>query len=468
MKLFSYASAQPPVSNITTEEVHDVSSDMKTLSIQVDGYLSVGRVHDSVAAESMTFVDKKNITLYNEYVNLLATRMGVEAPKSVSTESFETEGQLAANYSISLEGWMKDMWEKIKAVFVKIYESVKAFFTKYFTRLGRLKKSLQNLQEAIGSTNKDIGDPSMENPPSALLNAFAGHSEVNNSTISASIANISVLVSKLGAVNKAAEGFSSSGLVSADFVKNIQALKDKAVKASGDSEANRAKRDKLKTFGDRDKKKELDTENKDLKEIQREAQSQATDDTNTLISTAEELDAGDDKANQEAAQKEFDDFMKIVIETFDQVKGKVLVNGQKVLKVESKPDEGLVLEMSSEADPANDLRLSGKAALAELISSCQALIKTAENDVKNYGNVNDKIMDSFKTIDRLTGDIDKIDPEKFGKYKKVINERIRGRLGLLKKFFTTYNKLSKNVLEMSMDVSEQTVNYAVLSLKHFK
>lgn len=468
MKLFSHTSAQPSVTQITTEDYHDVSSDMKTLSIQVDGYLSVGRVYDSVATESMTFVDKKNITLYNEYVNLLATRMGVEAPKSVSVESFDLEGQMAVNYSISLEGWMGDMWKKIKAVFVKIYETVKAFFAKYFTRLGRLKKSLQNLQEAIGSTSKDIGDPSIENPPSALLNAFAGHSEVNSSTIATSIANINTLISKLGEVNKAAEGFSNSGLVSSDFVKNIQELKDKAVKASESSKANREERGKLKMFGDRDKKKELDTTNKDLKEIQREAETQANDDTQTLVSTGDDLDVGDDKDNQAAAQKEFDKFMKIVIETFDQVKGKVLVNGQKVLKVESKPDEGLVLEMSSESEPANDLRLSGKSALSELISSCQTLIKTAENDVKNFGNVNDKIMDSFKTIDKLTADIDRIDPEKFGKYKKVINERIRVRLGLLKNFFTTYNKLSKNVLEMSMDVSEQTVNYAVLSLKHFK
>lgn len=468
MKLFS-ASPQPRITpKHISEESYDVSSDLSLLDKQVDGYCSVGRVTDSIASESLMFVDKKNMTLYNEYVNLLATRMGVDAPKTVSLEAFESEGQLAVNYTISLEGWMGDMWKKIKAMFVKIYENVKAFFVKYFTRLGRLKKSLQNLQDAIGATTKDIGDPKIDNPPSGLLNAFAGHPEVNQATISASISNITALVVEIGSVNKAAQGFATSGLVSADFVKNIQDLKDKAIKASKDSEGNRADRKKLSMIGDRAEKKELDTANKDLKAIEAEAISKANADADEITSVGDDLDTGDEKTNQDAGKKEFNEFMEAVVKAFDKVKGKILVNGQSVLKVESKPDEGLVLEMSEKAEAAKDMSLSGKSVLLSLVSSCQDLIKTAETDVKNFGQVNDKIMESFKTIDRLTSDIDKIDPEQFGKYKKVINERIRARLGLLKVFFTTYNKTCKNALEMSMDVSEQTVNYVVLSLKYFK
>ena len=168
MKLFEVA--KPPVFLQPIEdfaqETISVTHDFNRLSGHVFAYCSVGRVHDSIAQESLSFIDNKNTVLYNEYVNVLATRMGIDAPKSISMESLTSEGQLAANYQISLEGWMKDVWEKIKAVFEKIYNAVKKFYNTYFTRLGRIKKSLENLEQVLGSTTKDMGDPTLENPPS--------------------------------------------------------------------------------------------------------------------------------------------------------------------------------------------------------------------------------------------------------------------------------------------------------------
>ena len=160
--------------------------------------------------------------------------------------------------------------------------------------------------------------------------------------------------------------------------------------------------------------------------------------------------------------------MKAVLESFEKVKGKNLVNGIHVKSVSSDPEEGLKVEMDENVDPATSLRMGNKSALQDLVKSCQDLIKTAESDVQKYGQVNDGIMKSFGTIDSLINDIDKVDPEKFGKYKKLINENVRHRLNLLRKFFSTYNRTCKNIFDMTMDVSDATVKYSVLSLKHFE
>lgn len=470
MKLFNVEKSGVPLVNIfdnVTMENIDLEKDLKTLSNHTYGLCSVGNVYDSVAAESLTFVDDKNVILYNEYTKLLADRMGVTAPPTISMESLSEEGIRGANYHISLEGWMSDMWKKIKEVFETIYNKVKEFFNTYFTRLGRLKKSLQNLQQVLGSTNKDMGDPSMVNPPEGLLRTFGGRTEVSANAISETIASVKILVGTLGEINKAAEGFANEGVMDADFIKTIKKLKDEALKASQDSEANRKDRSNTKLIGDGDKKKDLDAKNQSLQEIAKNSEEKGNEMASDVLKVGE-ADTGDEEANRKKAQQEFDNFLKAVLDSFEKVKGKALVGGKTVKNVSSSPEEGLTVEMDDEAKPATALVMAGKSSLSSLVAECLDLIKNAETDVKNYGSVNDIVKKSFKAIDTLVSDIDKIDPEKFGKYKKVINESVRFRLQLLRKFFSTYNKTCKNVLDMSMDVCDGAVKYSVLSLKHFE
>ena len=40
-----------------------------------------------------------------------------------------------------------------------------------------------------------------------------------------------------------------------------------------------------------------------------------------------------------------------------------------------------------------------------------------------FGKVNDAINKNLMAIDKLVADIDKVDPEKYGAYKKLINEQ---------------------------------------------
>ncbi|NTW90406.1 MAG: hypothetical protein HGA35_00385 [Erysipelotrichaceae bacterium] len=70
-------------------------------------------------------------------------------------------------------------------------------------------------------------------------------------------------------------------------------------------------------------------------------------------------------------------------------------------------------------------------------------------------------------VDKLISDINKIPEDSLGKYKKLLNNKIKVRLNLAKTFFNNYNKICKNMLEMSMDTGDGVVEYSVLSLKNF-
>ena len=78
---------------------------------------------------------------------------------------------------MALEGFIGDMWNKIKEIFRKIYDSIKEFFKKYFTRLGRLKNKISNLIEVLGEEEvngaRSISHVEMINEP-----AHAGLSRV--------------------------------------------------------------------------------------------------------------------------------------------------------------------------------------------------------------------------------------------------------------------------------------------------
>lgn len=468
MKLFDNAKAtEVDVSLIPATESLNADEFFLDLGNKIFGWSSVGRVQEAVAAESLTFLDQKNSVLYNEYVSVLAGRMGVEAPKTISLESINADGQLSANYQIALEGWMGDVWKKIKDLFNKIYEKVQQFFKTYFTRLGRLKKALNNLEEVLGSTSKDMADPVLDNPSTSLLTPFKGYGVVDTGVVMEALSSVKTLVSTIGSLNSTAEKFAKDGLLDAGFVSNIKKMKDQALKASQDSEANRAERKETKFLGDGDKKRELDTQNKSLQDIAKSSEKAGEEGSNEVVKLGDG-DAGSEDANKSKAQAEYDDFMNYVLTTFDKVKGKNTINGFFVKSVSVDPEEGLKLELEEKSDVPSELRMGNKGALVTAVKAAKDLVRLAEKDIEKFGQVNEMIMKSFKTIDSLVADIDRVDPEKFGKYKKVINETVRHRLNLLRKFFSTYNKTCKNVFDMALDVSDATAKYTVESLKHFE
>ena len=174
----------------------------------------------------------------------------------------------------------------------------------------------------------------------------------------------------------------------------------------------------------------------------------------------------DDKKGEEA-QREFASFVRSLADVLNKVKGKPLVKGKVITEVKVDETTGIEIKTDENKESPNGVVLEDKATLIKLLKSVLAGIENAEKLSTIYGKINDKIMENLNKVDKLINDINKIPEENFGKYKKLLNNKVKVRLNLAKTFFNNYNKICKNVLEMTMDCADGVVDYSVLSLKHF-
>lgn len=437
------------------------------------GYCNAGALYDSVASESYTLVDSKNQSLYNAYACLLAEKMGVSMPQlqTVSVEALNTDGIIPVNHSIALEGWISTLWEKIKSIFKSVYQSVQAFFKKHFTRLGRAKNALENLQSVLRKTEKELSDASMENYSGGLLGRYAGYGVVNASNVKTSLANVAKVTQSIAGVNKQAQAMASAHMVDKDFFTKIKALKDQAAgNDSAKEDIDKNTPGKMSTIlnGDkrRDRSAKLD-ESKTLGEISKQAKSEASS-MDAEVGIQASNDTGDLDSNLELAKKQMAGFLDEVKKTLDVGLNTKLISGMQITEVTITDDLDLTVVMGNEEAKATALVLGARSDLLICIKTAITLLDNTEKALTQYGDTNDLIIKNLGTIDSLISDIDKIDPQAYGQYKKLVNEQVRARLQMLRKFFSVYNKTGKTLLDMSMDACEAVVEYGVLSVKHFK
>lgn len=447
--------------------------DMHSLKNMVEGYCTTQELYSSVANEAYTLVDNKNKSLYNAYTALLADKLDIGMPvlKSISTESLEGAEGISANHDIALEGFLGNLWQKIKGFFKKIYESIKAFFTKHFTRLGRVKKSLENMKSVLAKTDKAMVPPQELNYTGSLLKRYAGYSTVNYSSVVQSLEGVVNFVVQIRVINQAAKEMAEKGLVDKDFFTNIKSLAD----TSAASSARKEDVDKetpgvasaIMSSAKRAERSEKKETSKKLGDIVKDSDAQASSMQGEVDNKATS-DAGSDDGNLKEAQKQMSDFLEVVVESLESTINKKLVSGKIIGKVDVSDKFELNVDMSTDAEPAEGVTVSGKGELITLVNGSIEMLKLVEYDAGVYGKINDTIMKNLDSIDKLIMDIDKIDPEKYGKYKGMVNTQVRERLQLMQKFFSSYNKVGKNMLELSMESCEGTVDYCLLSLKYFK
>lgn len=468
-------STTPPVTklNAATEQHHPwKESAFEELKVCVEGYCSAGALYDSVASESYTLVDHKNKNLYNAYATLLAEKMGVSMPalKAVSTESLNSDGSITVNSEIALEGWIGTLWEKIKGLFTKTYQAVQSFFKKHFVRLGKTKKALLNLQSVLEKTQKDFTNADTTAYSGGLYKRYAGYGNVNASSVKTSLANVGRLNASIGAVNKSAEVMAKTHMVDKDFFTKIKSLRDQA--ADNDS----AKQDidentpgKMAALVSSDKRKDRSAkkdESKTLGEISQAAKGEAAS-MDGEVSNLGSNDEGGADENMTQAKKQMAGFLEEVKKALDVGLNTNLISGMQIKKVTITEALELEVETGVDENDAATMVLAAKSDLLLMIKSALALLEKTEAGLTQYGEINDVVMKNLSTVDSLVKDIDKIDPEKYGQYKKLINEQVRERLQMMRRFFSAYNKVGKNILDLSMDAAEGVVEYGVLSVKHY-
>lgn len=484
MKLFDQVKEPKPslgdMIRVTTED-NSLKQELRSIDIQISefnkhviAFNSLNIIDEQISKENFNFIDKGNYILYNEYIKSVTSNLNMSYIPIISRETVNTLPTIALNHHIALEGFISNMWAKIKEIFSKIYNTIKEFFKKYFTRLGRVKNKINNLIEVLGETNKDLQTFSLDKVPGSLASKYPVNGVIDFTIVSEAFLSVSTIVDSFDEINNKAEAFANKDVLDKDFVSNIIKLKDQ-IKSNNDTisenTANKKSYLKLNDMSIKDTydhNKKLNDENKLLEEQSKDNANKIKEGEKTvddIVSKEFDLDMDDKKG--EEAKLEFTNFVNSLADILSKVKKKPLVNGMVITEVKVNENDGIEIETDENKETPNGVNLKDKATLTKLLKSVLAGIEKSEKLSTVYGKINDKIMENLNKVDKLINDIDKIPEENFGKYKKLLNNKVKVRLNLAKTFFNNYNKVSMNVFEMMMDAADGVIDYSVLSLKHF-
>ena len=438
------------------------------LGNHMQAYESVQKVYGHVSSEALAFVDNKNVVLFNEYMSMMSKNFGVQ-PKLVSPAALESQHLATVNYELALEGWIKDMWTKIKAFFTKIFQAIKDFMTKHFTRLGRLKNKLENIKTVAGESGKEMGLARLDEIPSGLSSKFKVFDNITEQEVSKAIKAAHDAVNEIKALSNETRTIAGAGIVSSDFVTEIKKLKDVALAANKQIGENKAIRSELGVFKDRKDRAALKDDNKSLAQTAKDAQSKADKMDDTLVKTGDGFDDSDE-GHEKSAQLSFKEYLKTVVSSLEKYVNVKMVGGKTITKVSVTDDNELEVEFdeSEGGDGPSSALLTNSAGVQKLAGEALEMIKSSEAQGQVYAKTNDEIMKLLSTIDSLIVDIDRNDPERYGKYRKLLDKRIRTRLNMMRVLFRSYNQVSRNFSEVAVNTGDAVVDYCVICMKNFK
>lgn len=459
-------SVPPPLVN---QPLVSVESLFTELDRHVKAYDSVQTVYNEIASESLTFVDNKNVVLFNEYMRVLQTNLGV-SPKAVHHVALEQMPIATVNYEISLEGWLKSIWEKIKGFFKKIFDAVGEFMKRHFTRLGRIKMKLENIQKVAKESSKTMGLTFLDDLPSGLKSKFKGFGDISESTVTKGIAaakdSVEEIKNIVALTNKAA----NSELLDANFVSEIKKLKETALAAQSKIANNKEARKDLTLLKGKDREEigKMKKENKSLAQVAADATDESEFKDHIVKEVGADLHDTDDNMTQ-AAQETYKSYMEDVKKSLEKHVGVKVIGAKMIEKVEINGEGQLEVTLDEkDGDEPKGANLTNAEGVQTLAAAALEMIKAAEDMASGYAKVNDAIMKRVGTVDSLIADIDRVDPERYGKYRAVLDKRIRTRLKMMQNLFRSYNQVNKNFFEVALSTGDAVVDYCVTSMKHFR
>lgn len=483
MKLYSGNNATKvelgAIVNLPNEQTPDtdtsIAEGLVSFEKHVDAYSSLNTVYSQVIMEDFSFINRGNCVLYNEYIRTITSNLGLPDTQSISQEAIDLLPTAALNHHLALEGFISNIWDKIKKIFAAIIKAIKDFFIRYFTRLGRLKGKLQNLKELLNSTDTNLKTPSLDTVPSGLASKYPYGSDLTIGTITEVFKNSTATISALTKINADAIKLAKKDVLDADFVEKVKSLKNIVESGSKSIDANNARKNtgfKSMIPGTKDNKenKAIDEDSKGIKQTIDDAKKEADSEDGKLAAINDDKEniniEFDDKVFT-AARNEFNALLDTINTSMGSLLNKKLISGKSIAKIDVSPEEGISLDMETADDKPSSVSLSGRNTLSTLIESTIKTITDSEEVASKSGSVNDAISNSMTSIDKLIHDIDSAGDAKLGKYKTILNNKVKERLNLLKSFFTTYNKLNKTLFETVLDAADGNVEYTVLCIKYF-
>lgn len=476
MKLYDYNS-ELNLSSVVDKKLHTITeeisldTEIKQLTTNIKAYKSLSIVNEAITVENYNLIDKHNYVIYNEYIKAITANLDVEYIPTIAQETVELLPTTALNHHIALEGFLANMWEKIKKIFISLYEKVKKLFVTYFTRLGRLEKKLTNIAEVLEEMPSDIGlkKSSIEKVPSSLQNKYPFHDVIGLAEIDKIFGNVKVVYTSFKDTLAISKEFTNKDILDKDFIENLKNLKEKSKELQDRKKAAEDEKDKTWAFTKAHKEvnEKIESISDEIKETNKEI-SNEKDEVNKIVGSNIDLpDLAESDKKFEIIKKEFDSYLKDVSAALEKVKGKELTGGKVIKEIKLSKDDIDVDIDNNDKENVTMVTLADKENLLKLIKESLDILSDLKKTMKTYAEVNDNIYKQTDIVNNLIYDLDKVSDDVNGKYKTILQNKVKERLALLKEFFSLYNKVNKLVSDVMVESLEGNADYSTLCLKYY-
>lgn len=460
--------------NIPSKYIDSIDLDFKEFTKYSKALNSLLNVEHKIITTEEIAISSSNYFIYNEYLKNISSNLNISV-KTITAESLNNE------IEISLEGFISNIWEKIKTLFKSIYEKIKTFFVTYFTKLGRIKNKLKNLEEVLKETEKDLNPEKryLENIPSSLINKIPFKESIDNKNINEILTNVENLVNSISEIKTLALNFSQRDILDKNIILDIKNLKENIESDRSTKEELEGKKYGLKgvipgTDANKEKNKNIE-EIKNLSDAinkQKEELGKKEEQIEIINKENSDIFSNEEEKDFEKAKEDFLKFLNVVKDSLEKIKDKKLPRGIFIKEVKIEDESNLEIETDNNKDTPTEIELSFKKALLDLITKVSGIISKGEENFKIISGIIDKFNDSIDNIDTIIKDLnkheEKLNDPKLNKAKRVLMNRVKVRLNMAKEFFKTFSQVNKNFYSYIIDSADIVIDYSVLSIKYFK
>lgn len=407
---------------VDVEEFIGNMQEYEALEVAIEAYDELATLMSTVLRNTGD-INNSSVALYNRQVAQTMRSLGLDSKRYELSVESHIEGSVKLTHSqLDMEGFIGDLWEKIKAIFKRIIEGIKKFYNRYMTEVGHLKGQLEKIRKTLSNTNNDLVRQQAKIVPSTIKRHYAGTNTVNSSYVKEVHSSADHVLIAMSQVNNDAEKFMSSEVMKPSVWKKLTTKK-----SEGDKLESKFSDDKLE-----------------------DGQSDA------LKTTGGALLEDRDNTGQSA-------FKAGTIQKLNALKGKKMVNG-KVLESASEEDGTVKLNWKDEDTEPQSLMLGNKSVLLGLVEGAIKLIDESEKERVKFAKINDNVMKAFDAIDGALRTVDK----QTGNTKDAQLQRVvKSQMDSLKTFLQSYSGLGQGLLGSIKDTCKGDLAYAKESIRYF-
>ncbi|EKD89646.1 MAG: hypothetical protein ACD_33C00017G0001, partial [uncultured bacterium] len=444
----------------------------------ITAYTSIDIINTAIANENFNLVDKSNYVLYNEYIKSITSNLKIDYIPTITKEAVESLSPVINNHSIALEGFIASMWEKIKQVIKALFAKVKEFFKRWFTKAGRVKGRLENLKKVLSETKSDIQIVNLDKAPSSLLSKYPFSDPINFAIVNKVTETTKTIITDLSKLVTLAEESSKKDIISKEILERINELKDSIANNRDkvkdvDSELDKTPVQKVLPVGNSDEVKDLKNEKKLISSTIKEDSKELKKTQSGLNKVENSIpDNLTDQEAEELVDKVISNMNKTIDDVVKKLDDQELIGGKKLTINDKKEDDSLMLfeieDIENKVSSASVI-LADKNDLLKLVNSGLELLTITNATITKLGKIDDIFTKKLNDVDKVIYELSKIEEKDKtnSKYKKILDKVVKKRLMSYKQQFVGINKISTNLLDMALYTCEGISDYSTLSLKNF-